>query len=129
MSKIDELQSDLGYVREVVRRSESASSPKLIYLLWAGIVLVGFALVDFVPAAVGVYWAVMGPVGGVLSMWIGWRDSLKVGQGSRQVGVRHALHWAGMIVAIWLMVPLALRGQLAWEALSPRSSPSVVSAL
>ena len=28
------------------------------------------------------------------------------------------MHWAGMTVAIWLVIPLAVRGRLDWEAVS-----------
>jgi hypothetical protein len=95
--------SDLGYVREVVQRSERQAMPREILWLWAAISLVGFALIDFEPERVGLYWLVAGVGGFVLSAWLGSRRAHATGQESRETGRRHQLHWAGMGVAIFLL--------------------------
>ncbi len=118
MNKHDNLEADIGYVRDAVGRSERVASPATIYLLWAAICLVGFALVDFAPTRVGLFWAIAGPVGSVISGMIGWRHSLRRGQLRRDIGLRHALHWGSMLVAIWLLIPLGVTGVIAWEHLS-----------
>jgi hypothetical protein len=116
MPELGELKSDLGYVRDVVDRAEQMASPSSVYFLWAAIVLVGWPLNDFVPKLAGPYWVVMGPLGGVLSAVIGARWGRRVGQGSRQLGVRHWLHWGAMLAAILLILPLHLTGQLSITA-------------
>ena len=103
---------DLGYVREVVARSEYDKTPQAIWYLWAAIGLVGFALIDFRHEVVPVFWAIAAPAGFVLSVWLGWRKSRGLGQESRREGHAHMLHWAGMGGAIALLVFFAARGHL-----------------
>ena len=119
MTKLDELKDDLSYVRGAVQRADHKRGPAAIYLLWAAITVVGFSLVDFFPEAVAIYWAAAGPLGGLVSFWLGWRDARRRGHGDVNVGVRHALHWIGMLVAIGMTVLLALTGRLEWDAVSP----------
>jgi hypothetical protein len=110
MAEVNHIEKDLGYVRGLVETSEPRRSPMAIYLLWAVIVPVGFALVDFAPQATGLYWLIAGPVGFVASTWIGFRDSRKQGQVDRREGVRHLLHWGGMMAGLLLTIPLVLSG-------------------
>ena len=117
MDDAKRLSDDLKYLGGLVKRSEGDSSPFAIYLLWALMVLVGFALVDFAPRRVGVFWSIGGPLGGVASAILGYRHSLRVGQLNREEGLRHLWHWGGMMVAIGLAVPLAL-ASVDWQALS-----------
>lgn len=114
MSDLKELEDGLGFVRDLARKSDRRPSPTSIYLMWALISLVGFSLVDFAPNAVGLYWTLAGPLGGVASFFLGWRHSIRHGQLSRDLGVRNGLHWAGMLVAIFLAVPLGATGAVAW---------------
>lgn len=116
MSQIKHLESDLGYVRDALRKSGHHASPPAIYFLWAVIIAVGFPLADFAQQYVGVFWTVAGPVGGVVSWILGWRHSVKHGQVSRALGVRYGLHWLGTMVAIFLVVPLGVTGSIAWSA-------------
>jgi hypothetical protein len=113
MPDLDDLKTDLGYVRDVVDRAEQTSSPSSVYFLWAAVVLVGWPLNDFLPQAAGPFWAVAGPLGGVVSAWLAARWSRRVGQSSRSLGVRHMLHWTAMMAAIFLALPLRLTGQLS----------------
>lgn len=118
MDTHEELHSDLSYVRRAIERSGTTRSSRAIYLLWAAAIVVGFPLTDFAPQWVGWYWVVVGPLGLVASLWLGWRAGVRQGQRDRARGYRHALHWTGMMVCIFLTVPLALAGVLPWEALS-----------
>lgn len=113
-----ELQSDLGYIRSLVQRSERRPTPASILLLWAAIVLAGFAIIDFSPRHTGFFWMIMGPAGGIASGLLGWRHGLKLGQLDRAVGIRHALHWSGMLVLIGLAVVLAVTGHIPHRELS-----------
>ena len=117
MSVSNNLESEIGYVRELVDKSERSPSPAAIYWMWALIGLVGFSLVDFAPNYVGIYWMIAGPVGGVASALMGWRYSVRRGQVRRDLGVRHSLHWFGMMAAIFMAVPLGVTGAVAWEEL------------
>lgn len=112
-----EIESDLGYVQDLISKSDQRSSPAIIYLLWAVIVTVGFSLADFARPAVGWFWALAGPVGGILSGILGARYQHRRGQRNRELGIRHALHWGGMLVAVFLAVLLVPRGILSGEDL------------
>ena len=105
-------RNDLGYVRDVVRRSEHRSMPAAIAWLWAMISVVGFAIVDFAPDRAGWYWLVASVAGFAVSSWIGSRHAREIGQVSRAESRRHELHWGGMLVAIFLLPALVWEGSL-----------------
>lgn len=107
-----QIESDLGYVKDLVRRSDREPTPASIYLLWAAIVLVGFAMVDLAPRWVGFFWMIAGPLGGIASGLLARRGGLRSGQIQREIGIRHALHWGGMLVLTALAVLLALTGHI-----------------
>jgi hypothetical protein len=96
-------REDLGYVRDVVRRSERRAMPRAILWLWAAISVPGFAVVDVAPERAGLYWLVAGGAGFLLSSWLGARGARAIGQQSEGTGRRHMLHWAGMGVAVFLL--------------------------
>jgi len=112
-----EMDSDLGYVQDLIRKSDHRPSPAIIYLLWAVIVAVGFTLADFARPAVGWFWVIASPLGGILSGILGARYQQRRGQRNRELGIRHALHWGGMLVAIFLAVLLVPREILNGEDL------------
>jgi len=114
---VNEVESDIGYIRDLVKKSERQPTPAPIYLLWAGIVLFGFAMVDFYPHLTGYYWMIMGPLGGIVSGFLGRRAGEQQGQLNREIGIRHALHWSGMLVLTGFAVALAVRGQIPYEEL------------
>ena len=118
MTKQEELQADLSYVKAAVHRSERKHSPRTIYLLWAVLILVGFPMTDFAPRIVGWYWSVAGPLGALASMWLGRREGIKQGQSDRAKGNRHALHWIGMMLCIFMIIPLGATGAIAWDSLN-----------
>ena len=90
------VEEDLGYVRDVVSRSERDDTPRAIWYLWAAIGGIGFALIDFRPERVGLFWSVAAPLGFLASVWLGWRHGRALGQESRREGRAHMLHWGGM---------------------------------
>lgn len=106
------VEEDLGYVREVVSRSERDDTPRAIWYLWAAIGGIGFALIDFRPESVGLFWLVAAPLGFAASTWLGWRHGRALGQESRREGHAHLLHWGGMGGAITLLAFFAARGHL-----------------
>lgn len=106
---------DLGYVRDVVQRSEHRTMPPYILYLWAAISGVGFTLIDIAPRFVGWYWVAASLAGFAASLWLGSRHARAGGQESRQEGKRHLLHWGGMLVSISLVPILASRGHVDGE--------------
>lgn len=114
---MSERGQDLGYVKDVVRRSERSAMPAAILYLWAGISIVGFAINDFTPQSAGLYWLVASVAGFALSGWLGSRHARALGQESREQRWRHLLHWSGMGVAIFLLSLLAGVGSLEDESM------------
>lgn len=112
------IESDIVYVKDLVKKSDCYSTPTSIYFLWAILVLVGFSLIDFEPKWVGFYWMIAGPAGGLLSGYLGRRAGINKGQLDREIGIRHALHWSGMLVVIGLAVILAVKGLIQGSVLS-----------
>jgi hypothetical protein len=115
MSEANGIESDIGYVRGLVSKSDRSPAPASIYLMWAAICLVGFPLVDFAPKYVGIYWMIAGPAGTLASMVLGWRHSARLGQVRRDVGIRHGLHWIGTLTAIFMVVPLGVLELAGWS--------------
>jgi hypothetical protein len=118
METSKQLRDDLDYLGGVLRKSARGTSPLAIYVLWAALTLVGFALVDFAPRRVGAFWMAAGPAGGLLSAYLGMRHGRKIGQLSREEGIRHAWHWSGMMAALLLAAPLGAAGIVDWTILS-----------
>ena len=118
MDQLQQLKGDLSFVRAAVDRAEYGRTPSAIYFLWAAICLCGFALIDFAPEWVGTYWRIAGPAGFLVSAALGWHYGRRDGWSSRATGVRHLLHWGGMLAAIFLAGLLPMTGALAWEELS-----------
>jgi len=115
MTDNTQLKEDIAFVRAATERSEAPSVPA-IYLLWALLGGVGFALVDFVDdlSWIGTYWLFAGPTGFVLSVWFGIRASRSAGFRDRQTGVRQGLHWLAFMAAGVLGLALVQAGQLTW---------------
>lgn len=118
MPATTDVRDDLGYVRDVVHRSERSAFPSAIAYLWAAIGVVGFSLIDFAPERVALYWMIASPIGFVLSAWLGWRQARAVGQESAREGRQHLLHWGALLAAIFLLVPLIVKGTLSGEAIA-----------
>lgn len=114
MTDDKQAQHDLDYVRSVLQRAEDdAGNPATIYFAWAAITFFGFAIIDVAPEKTGPYWMIAGPLGGVLSAVLGYRAGRAAGQQSRREGRIQAMHWCGVMVAIFLIVPLAMTHVIA----------------
>lgn len=107
---------DVRYVRSLLERP--APSPASIPLLWAGIVAVGFALVDLAPERVGLFWAFAAPIGTVLSIFLGHRAAVARGEMRATDGIRWMAHWVGVMVLIGGAVGLAQWGVLPHQGLN-----------
>ena len=113
--------ADLDYVRTVIERAEGGESPASIYFLWAFISFFGYAIIDQAPDKTGAYWAVAGPLGGIVSGVLATRHARRAGQVSRGAGFLDFLHWMGFFAAILLLVPL-----VATDRLAPADIPRAV---
>jgi hypothetical protein len=119
MAELKQLERDLGYVRDVVHRSERGSGPAAIYLFWAAVVLVGFPLGDWAPRHTGTFWMIVGPAGWLISAFLGYRHARSTGQYDSREGRRHGLHWGVMLAIIFMAVLLPARGFATWDVLGP----------
>ena len=117
MDQLEHLAGDLRFVRGALDTSIRGASPSMLYFLWAAIVLIGFALVDFQSGWVPRYWAVAGPAGFFASAYLGWRHARRLGQASASDGRRHVLHWGAVLSAVALAVMLRARGGVPSEQL------------
>jgi hypothetical protein len=102
MDQLERLQGDLSFVRGALDTSTRSKSPSALYFLWAAIILMGFALVDFQADLVPEYWAVAAPAGFFASAYLGWRHARRIGQASAADGRRHLLHWGAVLVVVAL---------------------------
>ena len=104
----DQMKDDLAYVANTLRHNARRSGTPLIYVLWAVAIAVGFAMVDFAPHYVGVYWMIVAPVGGALSAWIGMRHRRSQGVRDPDEGRRWGMHFLiGALGWIGAALPLA----------------------
>ena len=106
----NKIESDIGYVKDLVAKSDNPASPASIYVIWAVILMVGFSLIDLAPRWVGLFWMIAGPAGGMLSGFLGYKAGANKGQMDREVGIKHTLHWSGMMVIVFLAILLGLKG-------------------
>ena len=120
MTDTDSIKNDIAYVRAVAEHTNTAHVPA-IYLIWAGICVCGFSLVDLVgPGSrwIGMYWLVTGPVGGALSWWLAVQAGNRAGQVDRRKGKRWAGHFLGFFAIGLLGCALAAAGELSWSGLT-----------
>lgn len=92
---------DLAYVASAIRRDRPHDAAS-IYFLWALITPVGFALADLSPLHAGPFWAIAGPLGGLVSAFLGARSERSAGIGNRENGLRQGMHWLITGVAMFL---------------------------
>lgn len=93
MTEANRLQQDLDYVAAAVRWHDHPAGLPLIYMLWSGVILVGFALPDFAPQYAGVFWFVAGIGGGLFSWWYGARHARRRGINDTALAKRYGYHW------------------------------------
>ena len=101
MANLNELHEDLNFVAGVIHRGRSRSVPAIL-ALWAVLVPIGFALVDFAPRWTGLYWLVAGVLGGIASGLIGRAAATRQGVRDAKLGRRNGLHWLVMFIAYLL---------------------------
>lgn len=113
MNGTERLREDIAYVRAAADLSEIVHVRSYGFV-WAGIMLCGFALVDFVDDYrwIDRYWNVAMPVGFVLSVWLVMRANRGAGQVDRRLMIRGALHWLAFYVTGQLGEVLVVTGQL-----------------
>lgn len=118
MTSADQIKQDLDYVASAVRRQDRSTGVPAIYFLWAGIVLVGFALPDFAERQAGAFWFVAGIGGGLLSWWLGERDARRTGINDVALGRRYGMHWliAGLGFLLSALPMVTGRGDVALGA-------------
>lgn len=90
------LNDDIAFVRDAIRKMERQCGFPAIYLLWAILIPIGFALPDFAPERAGLYWAIVAPAGAIASWLIGWFSARRRGYVDRKLGRRYGLHWGVM---------------------------------
>jgi hypothetical protein len=117
MADLDRLQEDLGFVRSSVAKAGSHRSGPAVYFLWSALTLAGFVMVDVRPAWVGAYWMIAGPLGGILSAYLGGRHGARIGQINRDINKRYGWHW-GAFVAVILLMSLMIGRGLSLQAFS-----------
>jgi hypothetical protein len=78
---------------------------------------VGFPLLDLAPRIAPWFWLTAPAVGLLASLWLGQRHATAVGQLTRHEGLRHGLHWLGLILASALASLLLLDGRVGAAAL------------
>ena len=112
----DNLRQDLDYVATAVRQHDRPIGVPAIYFMWAAIVVVGFALPDFLPYAAGPFWFVAGISGGLLSWWLGARQDRKFGINDKALGLRYGYHWMIAGVGFFLSALPMFAGQVELAA-------------
>jgi hypothetical protein len=103
MEDVRQIGDDLRFVREAVRRNERdrSGAPVLAYL-WAAYVLIGYTWLNFNPRDAGIFFAIGGFVGGILSWIIGKSYARRHGQSDRSLAVRATAHFGGGILLAWI---------------------------
>lgn len=119
MNALEQLKGDLRFVRAALDKADRHVTPTAIYFLWAILGFCGFALVDFRNSWVPLYWTIAGPAGFLASAYIGWGHARRRGQMTSADGLRHVLHWGGMLTAVVLAVLIPVNGFMRWDGLGP----------
>ncbi len=106
MSPSDSIKQDLQYVANVVRHRDRSPGVPAIYFLWSALILVGFSLPDLAPQYAAPFWLVASIGGGLLSGYLGYRDSQKSGMRDVELGRRHGYHWlVGGVAFVGVALP------------------------
>jgi len=113
-----DVRQDLQFVRAAVERGAHPEGPSIIYWLWGTVTLIGFALNDFAPPRWdGLYWAIIGPIAGVITWLIMRQILLRYGVADRKETTREWLQWVAMAACILLLVFDTSRGRIAGSTL------------
>ena len=112
MTHPDQIKQDLDFIASAVRREDAPPGIPAIYFLWAVLVPVGFALPDFAAHLAGPYWFIAGIGGGLLSWFLGARQSRKLGINDKALGRRYGLHWVITGLGFMLCILPAVTGRV-----------------
>ena len=93
------VEDDLQFVRQALDRDSRSPFPRAIGLLWAAIALAGFPLLDFAPRYALPFWAIAGPAGFVVTVWLARRGARAAGEADRAEAGRWQSHWLGLLQA------------------------------
>jgi hypothetical protein len=121
VKKLDEALDDLRYLRRLADGARPRAAPASIALLWAGVSLIGFPLVDFAPHAAERFWLAASPAAMILTAWLAVRHARRAGQIDGARGLVQLQHWGGMLVAVFLCSAAGLLG-----AIDERATPKMV---
>ncbi|MBC8107829.1 MAG: hypothetical protein H7Z14_14670 [Anaerolineae bacterium] len=107
MTETQRIQDDLQFVRQAVaKRDAPYSTPGGILLIWAAYVLVGYTLLDFNRVYAGTWFMIAGMIGGIGSGIIGKRHAARIGEIDHSDGMKQALHWGSIVLAIVAILAL-----------------------
>lgn len=97
--------TDLEYVSNTLKKAEaSRSGYPTTYCLWGVITFFGFAVWEFYVEYTGIYWAIFGSIGGLLSWWLSERDEKRQGQQDKELGLKYMWHFIILTTFIWAAV-------------------------
>jgi hypothetical protein len=110
MNISNEISEDLRFVRDAVEQHRfQAGRPKSLAIMWAAYVLIGYTLIDVRPSWAGLFFAIGGWAGGMISWWIGHRYMKRTGELNRRLERRTLLHWfVGFILIFASLTGLAM---------------------
>jgi hypothetical protein len=122
---VEQFAQDLHFVREAVETSRAVHYRSMaIPLLWAVVILVGFTINNFGQlATVGLYWAIVSPIAGIASGWLGMRAERSAGvQSDRVHGSRQTLHWLTIFFGFFAVAAITashgMDGRLAGQLMT-----------
>jgi hypothetical protein len=90
-----DIHQDLAFIKQAVEKNRPRMDSLAIWMLWAAVVGVGFALMDFAPQATAWYWLIAGPVAGIVT-WLHGRAVFRARGERRAGGATMLLHWLAM---------------------------------
>lgn len=99
---MNQSKNDLNYVNQILETAQQNPSPRLTYLLWAAIILIGFGLADYKSEWVSIFWMVAAPLGMIASALIAIQTDNKLGQKRTTLGINYFKHMLLMVLTIFV---------------------------
>jgi len=94
-------QTDLSYIKAVLKQAEQGNRYPLIFVMWGIIVFFGFVVAEFSPALLQTFWVIATPLGMVVSIFLAIRKDRATGQTDKRTGTLYAKHFGVMAVFIF----------------------------
>ncbi len=117
-ANIQQMQQDVAFVRNAVEdRQRTQGYPLFINASWGIVNLVGFALCDFYPTVLWLYWPIACPATCIAGEIYCRINKDKIGEWNSLHDRRSGWHWGGMGIAIGLMWMLAGMGEVPPQTL------------